>query len=74
MPHKQHRRIFDDKRRGSRSKAPDPFRTGPLYAPLRDMAAASRLSCVGPATRRHPLLPLAKSGSRHDRSLNVDRP
>ncbi len=50
--------IFDDKRRGSRSKAPDPFRTGPLYA-----RAASRLSCVGPATRRHPLLPLAKSGS-----------
>ena len=61
--------IFDDKRRGSRSKAPDPFRTGPLSA-----RAASRMSCVGPATRRHPLLPLAKSGSRHDRSLNLNRP
>ncbi len=74
MPHKHDRRIFDDERRGSRSKAPDPFRTGPFFAQLRDMAAASRMSCVGPATRRHPLLPLAKSGSRHDYSLIVDGP
>ena len=44
--------ILDDKRRGGRSKAPDPFRTGPLYAPLRDMAAVSRMSCVGPTTPR----------------------
>ncbi len=49
--------IFDDKRRGSRSKSPDPSGTGPLYA-----RAASRMSCVGPTIRRHPLLPLAKSG------------
>ncbi len=67
MPHKQDWRIFDDERRGSRSKAPDPpFNsydgTGPYFALLQDMAAASRMSCVGPATRRHPLLPLAKSG------------
>jgi len=61
--------IFDDERRGSRSKAPDPCRTGPFFA-----RAASRMSCVGPATRRHPLLPLAKNGSRHGRSLNVNRP
>ena len=62
MPHYNYRRIFDDKRRGGRSKAPDPpicaYRgTGPLFALLQDMAAASLMSCVGPATRRHPLLP-----------------
>ena len=61
--------IFNDERRGSRPKAPDPFRTGPFFA-----RASSRLSCVGPATRQHPLLSLAKNGSRHDRSLNVYRP
>ncbi len=61
--------IFDDERRGGRSKAPDPFRTGPLSA-----RAASRMCCVGPATRRHPLLSLAKSGSAHGRSLNAYRP
>jgi hypothetical protein len=36
--------------------------------------AASRMSCVAPATRRQPLLTLAKNGSRHGRSLNVNRP
>ncbi len=61
--------IFDDERRGSRPKAPDPFRTGPFFA-----RAASRLSCVGPATWRQPLLSLAKNGSRHDRNLIVHRP
>ena len=71
--------IFDDKRRGSRPKAPDPpinsyGGTEPFCAQLQDMAAASRLSCVGPATRRQPLLPLAKNGSRHGYSLNVYRP
>ncbi len=79
MPSDLDRRIFDDKRRGGRSKSPDPpFNsyggTGPLFA-----RAASRMSCVGPATRRHPLLPPvwwngAQSGSRHDRSLNLNRP
>ncbi len=65
MPNIQHRRIFDDKRRGGRSNAPDPFRTGPLYAPLQDMAAASRMSCVGAATRRHPLLsPMSCNGAK----------
>ncbi len=54
--------IFNDEPRGSRPKAPDPFRTGPLSAPLQEMAAASRMYCVGPATRRHPLLPRAKRG------------
>jgi len=61
--------IFDDERRASRSKALDPFGTGPLCA-----RAASRAPCVGPATRRHPLLALAQSGSRHDRSLIVSTP
>ncbi len=67
MPYYNYWRIFDDERRGGRSKAPDPpFNsyggTGPLYAHLQEMAAASRMSCVGPATPRHPHLPQAKSG------------
>ncbi len=61
--------IFDDERRGSRSKAPDPFGTGPLCG-----RAASRASCVGPATGRHPLLAVAESGSRDDRCLIVTAP
>ncbi len=70
--------IFDDERRGGRSKAPDPCGTGPLYAPLRDMAAASRMSCVGPAPPRHPRLPPrscggAKSGSPPGRAILIQR-
>lgn len=66
--------IFNDERRGSRPKAPDPSRTGPLFAQLQEMAAAARMSCVGPATQRHPLLSLAKNGSRHGRNLNLNKP
>ena len=62
-------RIFNDERRGSRSNSPDPSRTGPFFT-----RAASRMSSVGPATRRHPLLTLVENGSRHDRNLIPHRP
>ena len=66
--------IFDDERRGCGAKSPDRFAAGRIFA-----RAASRAACVGPATRRHPLLtPLwddgAKIRSRHGRHLNLNRP
>ena len=61
--------IFDDERRGCGAKSPDRCAAGRIFA-----TAASRAACVGPATRRHPLLTLAKIRSRHGHHLNVHRP
>ena len=61
--------IFEDERRGSRAKAPDPFGTGPF-----SIGAASQMSCVGPATRRLSLLTPIENGSRHDDNLIPHRP
>ena len=61
--------IFDDERRGCGAKSPDRFAAGRVFA-----RAASRAACVGPATRRHPLLALAKIRLRHGHHQNVNRP
>lgn len=62
-------RIFNDERGGSRSKAPDPSRTG-----LFSTRASSRMAAVEPTTVRHPLLTLVEKSSRHDRNLILNRP
>ena len=62
-------RIFKDERRGFAPFAPNPEGTGPFSPP-----AASRNACVGPATRRIPLLTGGENGLRHGSNLTVNRP
>ncbi len=62
-------RIFQDERRELASFPTNPFGTGLLFP-----AAASRMSCVEPATRQHPLLTAGKSSSRRDNTLTANRP
>jgi hypothetical protein len=61
--------IFDDERRGRASSWSNPSGTGRLFPP-----ASSRTACVGPATRRSPLLTGGKIRSRHGAILIVNRP
>ena len=66
---KDMQRIFEDERRGRAPSWSNPSGTGRLFPP-----ASSRTACVGPATRRGPLLAGGKIRSRHGAILIVNRP
>ena len=65
---KDMQRIFEDERRGRAPSSRNPSGTGRLFPP-----ASSRTACVGPATRRGPLLAGGKMRSRHRATLIVYR-
>ncbi len=74
MPHYNYWRIFDDKRRGSRSKAPDPVPDGATLRPVTRYGGGVADVLCGACHTATPAPTPGEKWRRHDHSLNVDRP